>query len=126
MPCGSRSCASSSFGASLLFLVLYGATIAEQASVLTATVKSQIATVKDFLDRHGVDTSFLDLGALTAADNATSTSPHLPNAGALASGTSTVLNQTLKILRRNSQHGRQHFYRGAARRPGCGAAASLP
>ena len=80
------------------FLVLYGATIAEQASVLTATVKSQIATVKDFLDRHGVDTSFLDLGALTAAENATSTTPHLPNAGAIASGTSTVLNQTLKIL----------------------------
>jgi predicted PurR-regulated permease PerM len=78
------------------FLVLYGATIAEQATLLTATVKSQIGTVKDFLDRHGVDTSFLELGSLSTAD--TSTTPHLPNAGALASGTSTVLNQSLKIL----------------------------
>lgn len=78
------------------FLVLYGATIAEQATLLTATVKSQISTVKDFLDRHGVDTSFLELGSLSTAD--TSTSQHLPNAGALASGTSTVLSQSLKIL----------------------------
>src|SRR5262249_15930210 len=80
------------------FLVLYGATIAEQAAQLTATVKSQIGTLKDFLDPHGVDTSFLDLGSLTGADNATSTSPRLPNAAALASGTSTVLSQSLKIL----------------------------
>ena len=80
------------------FLVLYGATIAEQAEVLTATVKSQISTVKDFLDRHGVDTSFLDFGTLTANDNAQSVTPRLPNAGAIASSTSTVLNQSLKIL----------------------------
>jgi len=80
------------------FLVLYGATIAEQASLLTATVKSQIGTVKDFLDRHGVDTSFLDPGALTGSDNATSASPRLPNAGVIASGTTTFLNQSLKIL----------------------------
>jgi predicted PurR-regulated permease PerM len=86
------------FAAALVaFLVLYGATIAEQATVLTATVKSQIATVKDFLDRHGVDTGFLDAGA-TATDNAASKSPRLPDADAIASGTSTVLNQGLKIL----------------------------
>ncbi len=78
------------------FLVLYGATIAEQGAVLTATVKSQISTVKDFLDRHGVDTSFLEFGSLTAGDNAAA--PRLPNAGAIASGTSTVLSQSLKIL----------------------------
>jgi predicted PurR-regulated permease PerM len=78
------------------FLVLYGATIAEQATLLTATVKSQISTVKDFLDRHGVDTSFLELGSPSTAD--TSASPHLTNASALASGTSTVLSQSLKIL----------------------------
>ena len=80
------------------FLMLYGTTIADQATVLTATVKSQIGTVKDFLDRHGVDTSFLELGSLTGNDTATSTAPHLPNASALASGTSTVLNQSLRIL----------------------------
>ena len=78
------------------FLVLYGATIAEQATLLTATVKSQIGAVKDFLDRHGVDTSFLEFGSLSTSD--TSATPHLPNAGALASGTSTVLSQSLKIL----------------------------
>ncbi len=82
------------------FLVLYGATIAEQAEVLTATVKSQISTVKDFLARHGVDTSFLDFGTLGTTDNANapSVTPRLPNAGAIASSTSTVLNQSLKIL----------------------------
>jgi len=80
------------------FLVLYGATIAEQADVLTATVKSQISTVKAFLDRHGVDTSFLDFGTLSTTDNAPSATSRLPNAGAIASSTSTVLNQSLKIL----------------------------
>jgi predicted PurR-regulated permease PerM len=80
------------------FLVLYGTTIADQAALLATTVKSQVGTVKDFLDRHGVDTSFLDVSALTGTETMPSTSPHLPNAGALASGTSTVLSQSLKIL----------------------------
>ena len=80
------------------FLVLYGTTIAEQAALLTTTVKSQIGTVKDFLDRHGVDTSFLDVSALTGTDTSPSSSQHLPSAGAFASGTSTVLSQSLKIL----------------------------
>lgn len=80
------------------FLVLYGTTIADQAALLATTVKSQIGTVKDFLDRHGVDTSFLDVSALTGTDTTPSASQHLPNAGALASGTSTVLSQSLKIL----------------------------
>ena len=65
--------------------------------MLATTVKSQIGAVKDFLDRHGVDTSFLDISALTA-DASPSSPQHLPNAGALASGTSTVLSQSLKIL----------------------------
>jgi len=80
-------------------IVLGGTTIARQAGVLTTTLKSQIGTVKEFLDQHGVDTSFLDLGALTASDNAASASSRgLPNAGAIASGTSTVVTESLKLL----------------------------
>jgi len=82
----------------IAFLVLGGTTIAQQAELVAATLKSQIGTVKTFLDQHGVDTSFMDLGAFSAADNAASTSQRLPGASAIASGTSTLVNQSLKIL----------------------------
>ena len=43
-------------------LVLGGTTIAQQATVLSNTIKSQLTRVKSFLERNGVDTSYFDLG----------------------------------------------------------------
>jgi len=45
---------------------LGGATIAEQATALSGTIKSQLVGVKAFLERNGIDTSYLDLGNLSA------------------------------------------------------------
>ena len=92
---------------------LGGATIAEQTKVLSSTLKSQIVNVKGFLDRHGVDTSYLDFGGLAneaeAAKpeaNAKPATPategaktnNLPSASAFASGGSAIVSQTLKII----------------------------
>ena len=87
---------------------LGGATIAEQASLLSNTIKSQIGNVKSFLDNHGIDTSFFDLGtgadsSANAPSEATSSpaepsrSP-LPGAGALASSGGAIVSQTFKLL----------------------------
>lgn len=89
-------------------VVLGGATIAEQASALTATIRSQVGTVKGFLEKRGIDTSFLDpattltAGPATPATTATeptrSRAPDFSNAGTIASGTTAVLGQTARIL----------------------------
>jgi predicted PurR-regulated permease PerM len=86
-------------------LFLGGATIAQQAAVLGNTIKSQVVNVKAFLEKYGVDTSYLDFGNLTAppagaADTpAAPATPHnLPSAGAIASGGGAILGQTLKIV----------------------------
>ena len=39
-----------------------GATIAQQATALSNTIKSQLVNVKAFLDKNGIDTSYFDLG----------------------------------------------------------------
>ncbi|MDB5430543.1 MAG: hypothetical protein JWP35_1659, partial [Caulobacter sp.] len=90
---------------------LGGSTIADQTKVLSTTLKSQIVNVKSFLDRHGVDTSYLDFGALanepdaaakpdkpTAPAPAEAKTNNLPSASAFASGGSAIVSQTLKIL----------------------------
>ena len=98
--------------AALLAGVAYlgGATIAEQASLLSNTIKSQIAHVKSFLDSRGIDTSFFDIGsaassASSSSSNAASApapSPNahgpLPGAGALASSGGAIVSQTFKLL----------------------------
>src|SRR6266849_8670461 len=43
-------------------VVLGGATIAQQATALSDTIKSQLVGVKAFLDRNGIDTSNFGLG----------------------------------------------------------------
>ena len=43
-------------------IFLGGTTIAQQAAALSDTIKSQLVNVKSFLDRNGIDTSYLDLG----------------------------------------------------------------
>jgi predicted PurR-regulated permease PerM len=91
---------------------LGGATIAEQATVLSDTIKSQLVSVKAFLERNGIDTSYFDLGspATAPATSATSATPgtattpgaapthNLPSAGALASSGGAIVSQTLKLL----------------------------
>ncbi|MDB5621015.1 AI-2E family transporter [Tardiphaga sp.] len=93
-------------------IFLGGATIADQTKVLSTTLKSQIVNVKSFLDRHGVDTSYLDFGALGADADAPANAPvkpaasptseaksnSLPSASAFASGGSAIVSQTLKII----------------------------
>ncbi|MBR0852264.1 AI-2E family transporter [Bradyrhizobium diazoefficiens] len=86
---------------------LGGATIAEQASVLSKTIKSQITNVRSFLENHGIDTSVFDLGSAasassTEAEAAPSPGPGshgaLPSAGALASSGGAIVSQTFKLL----------------------------
>src|SRR6267154_5671211 len=84
---------------------LGGATIAQQATVLSGTIKSQLVGVKAFLDRHGIDTSYFELGSAAAPTTdsstpATSAAPthNLPSPGAIASGGGAIVSQTLKLL----------------------------
>lgn len=93
---------------------LGGSTIADQTKVLSTTLKSQVVNIKSFLDRHGVDTSYLDFGGLnTDADTAAkpdaakpavpapateSKGNNLPSASAFASSGGAIVSQTLKII----------------------------
>ncbi len=91
---------------------LGGSTIAQQATVLSNTLKSQLVNVKAFLEKHGVDTSYLELGSTTPSPANATTSPsdaatpsssplaqrNLPSAGALASSGGAIVSQTLKLL----------------------------
>ena len=90
---------------------LGGTTIAQQATVLSNTIKSQLGSVKEFLEQRGVDTSYLDFAnageakpegtaaATTPTAPATSSQSHgIPGAGALASSGGAIISQTLKVL----------------------------
>nr|WP_249159496.1 AI-2E family transporter [Bradyrhizobium tropiciagri] len=91
---------------------LGGTTIAQQATVLTNTIKSQLGNVKDFLEQHGVDTSYFDFTnaateakpegtavTTTTATPAASQNHGLPSgASALASSGGAIIGQTLKVL----------------------------
>jgi predicted PurR-regulated permease PerM len=86
-------------------VVLGGTTIAQQATVLTDTIKSQLVNVKTFLEGYGVDTSFFDLSSFGAAASTSSESPapaastpHLPSASTIASSGGAILGQTFKVL----------------------------
>ena len=85
---------------------LGGATIAQQATVLSETIKSQLVGVKAFLERNGIDTSYFELGN-PAAPSGTAPTPgtpgaapthSLPGAGALASSGGAIVSQTFKLL----------------------------
>ena len=92
---------------------LGGTTIAQQAKVLSDTIKSQLVTVKGFLEKNGVDTSYFDLGN-AAAPAAGSTAPgstpsqapnpaaattrNLPSASEFASSGGAIVTQTFKLL----------------------------
>jgi predicted PurR-regulated permease PerM len=85
---------------------LGGATIAQQATALSDTIKSQLVGVKAFLERNGIDTSYFDLGNPAATPGASSTpetpgaapAHNLPSAGALASSGGAIVSQTFKLL----------------------------
>jgi predicted PurR-regulated permease PerM len=84
---------------------LGGSTIAQQATVLSNTIKSQLGNVKAFLDRNGIDTSFFDLGSSTAnpasaapVPAAAATHNNLPSPRDLASSGGAIVSQTLKLL----------------------------
>ena len=85
---------------------LGGATIAQQATVLSDTIKSQLVTVKAFLERNGIDTSYFDIGnpsaspatSTTATPGASAAPRNLPSAGTIASSGGAIVSQTLKLL----------------------------
>jgi predicted PurR-regulated permease PerM len=90
-------------------IFLGGATIARQATALSDTLKSQLVNVKAFLEKNGVDTSFLELGSTGTTPAVPSTEPmpakpdtpathNLPSAGAIASSGGAIVSQTLKLL----------------------------
>ena len=70
-------------------LVLGGATIAQQATVLSNTIKSQLTNVKSFLERNGVDTSYFDLGNLESSQDSSGATAQGTGGGA-GSGTGTA------------------------------------
>jgi len=83
---------------------LGGATIAQQATALSGTIKSQLVSVKAFLEKNGIDTSYFELGNSGAStDSSTTATPaapthNLPSAGAIASSGGAIVSQTLKLL----------------------------
>ena len=87
-------------------VLLGGATIAQQATALSDTIKSQLVGVKAFLDRNGIDTSYFELpNPVNASAASASASPpgaaparNLPSASALASSGGAIVSQTLKLL----------------------------
>jgi predicted PurR-regulated permease PerM len=94
--------------AGLLSGVVYlgGATIAQQATALSDTIKAQLVSAKSLLERHGIDTSYFGLSnpAATAGASPTSATPgaaekhNLPSAGEIASSGGAIVSQTLKLL----------------------------
>jgi len=86
-------------------IFLGGATIADQAKVLSSTIKSQLVELKSFLDKNGIDTSYFNLtnataqqGDANAAPQGTPTPHNLPSASELASSGGAIVSQTLKLL----------------------------
>jgi predicted PurR-regulated permease PerM len=92
--------------ASLLSGVVFlgGATIAQQATALSDTIKEQLVGLKALLERNGIDTSsYFDFGgsseSATAAPTPGAAATHnLPSAGALASSGGAIVSRTFKLL----------------------------
>ena len=88
-------------------IFLGGATIAQQATVLSDTLKSQLVNVKAFLEKNGIDTGFLELGSLGTAPAATASkaTPAKPDSpathdlpSAIASSGGAIVSQTVKVV----------------------------
>lgn len=87
-------------------IFLGGTTIAQQTTVLSNTLKSQLVNVKGFLERNGIDTSLFDFGSLSSHTDASEapapTTPppthSLPSAGTIASSGGAIFSQSLKLI----------------------------
>ena len=86
-------------------IFLGGTTIAQQTTVLSNTLKSQLVNVKGFLERNGIDTSLFDFGSLSSQSDAsapaapTAAPTHsLPSAGTIASSGGAIFSQSLKLI----------------------------
>jgi predicted PurR-regulated permease PerM len=85
-------------------IFLGGTTIAQQATALSNTIKSQLVSVKAFLEKNGIDTNYFDLGNTNASgDSSAPATPgaathNLPSAGTIASSGGAIVSQTLKLL----------------------------
>jgi predicted PurR-regulated permease PerM len=82
---------------------LGGTTIAQQATALSNTIKSQLVTLKAFLDQNGIDTSYFDLVNPSQEQSGSATpgtsQPHnLPSPSTLASSGGAIVSQTWKLL----------------------------
>jgi predicted PurR-regulated permease PerM len=79
-----------------------GATIRQQAAALSDTIKSQLISVKTFLERNGIDTGYFGLG--TSAIPADSSAPGgtttrtLPSPSEIASSGGAIVSQTFKLV----------------------------
>ena len=86
-------------------IFLGGATIAQQTTVLSNTLKSQLVSVKGFLERNGIDTSLFDFGSLSSQSDASAPAApgpapthSLPSAGTIASSGGAIFSQSLKLI----------------------------
>ena len=86
---------------------LGGATIAQQATVLSNTIKSQLVSVKAFLEKNGIDSSYFNLGSQAeppAGSSSSQAAPgsaparNFPSADTIASSGGAIVSQTLKLL----------------------------
>ena len=86
-------------------IFLGGSTIAQQTTVLSNTLKSQLVNVKGFLERNGIDTSLFDFGSLSSQPDASAPAApgpapthSLPSAGTIASSGGAIFSQSLKLI----------------------------
>ena len=86
-------------------IFLGGTTIAQQTTVLSNTLKSQLVNVKGFLERNGIDTSLFDFGSLSSQPDASAPAApgpapthSLPSAGTIASSGGAIFSQSLKLI----------------------------
>lgn len=86
-------------------VALGGTTIAAQVSELGSSIQYHLKDVRGYLERYGLDTSFLDAAsqnetpaAAAPAESSRTQRSIFPNVSALASGTSAVVGRTFQIV----------------------------
>ena len=114
-------------------IFLGGATIAQQTTVLSNTIKSQLVNVKAFLERNGIDTSFFDFGTLSSPSDASApAAPAPPPTHILSQRRHHCLERRRHLQPepetdpRHRQRGRKLLYRAVSGTRLCGAAKRLP
>ena len=98
-------------------MFLGGATIAQQATVLSNTIKSQLVNVKAFLEKNGVDTSYFDFGKgrrrgfVDAGDAGPAPTHNLAERRRARLERWRDRRPDLQVLARHRQRGRQFLHR---------------